>query len=360
MRLTHPLLLLVGVGAGLLTGCQSATSTSAQADTLALNRPATSGSAGVVCQPARRLPFALTTAATGLLRAPAQSKLSFRTGGTISQITARNGSTVAAGQILARLDDRDQQMALRVAHDQFREAQAQLRGLIAEYGGQELDTTSLKPNARAFILTKSGYYRVQTALALARQQLDYTVLRAPFAGTVANLSARPYSFITSYEPFCILLSRAGLVAEFSVLETELPAVRLGQPVRVLPLAATGRSYAGQVAEINPLVNGQGLVLIKARINRPDAGLFEGMNARVVIERRIPNQVVVPKSAVVERSGRKVVFTVEKGLAKWHYVTIAYENETDVAIGEGLRAGEQVIVSGSLNLAHDAPVTVQRP
>ena len=94
---------------------------------------------------------------------------------------------------------------------------------------------------------------------------------------------------------------------------------------------------------------------KARIARPDRNLFEGMNVRVVIERRLPNQIVIPKSAVVERSGRKVVFTVEDGLAKWHYVTVAHENDEEVAIGEGLRAGERVIVSGNLNLGHDAPV-----
>ncbi len=345
----------------LLPACQSTTSTTQQAaDSTALNRPATNQPFAVTCQPARLAPFALATTATGVLRAPAQSKLSFRIGGTIAQINARNGATVGAGQILARLDNRDQQMALRVAQDQVRDASAQLRGLVAEYGGQDIDTASLKPNARAFVLTKSGYYRAQTALALAQQNLDYTVLRAPYAGRVANLTAKPYNFITSYEPFCVLLSRAGLLVEFSVLESELSVVRLGQPVRVWPVAMPGGSYGGQVSEINPVVNGQGLVLVKARLTATDGQLFEGMNARVVIERRLANQVVVPKSAVVERSGRKVVFTVEDGLAKWHYVTVAYENEREVAIGEGLRAGERVIVLGSLNLAHDAPVVVQKP
>ena len=344
----------------LLTNCQSATSTTNQADSTALNRPAVDKNVDVVARPARVGTFALRSAATGLVRAPAQSRLSFRIGGTISQIAVRNGSPVAAGQVLARLDDRDQRMALRLAQDQAAEAQVQLRALIAEYGGQEVDTAGLKPNARAFVLTKSGYYKAQTALAQARQQLDYTVLRSPYAGMVANLTAKSFNFITSFEPFCTLLSRAGLLVEFSVLESELAAVRVGQPVRVLPVSMPGRSYAGQVSEINPFVNGQGLVLVKARIARPDARMFEGMNARVVIERRLPNQVVIPKSAVVERSGRKVVFTAEDGLAKWHYVTIAHENDAEVAIGEGLRAGEQVIVSGNLNLAHDAPVSVAKP
>ena len=362
---TAQLVIALWVCSWLFANCQSATSSAEQSDSTALNKPVVVNNAAVICQPVRMATFALSSAATGLIRTPAQSKLSFRIGGTINSIPVRNGAIVSAGQVLARLDDQDQRLALRVAQDQVAESRVQLRALIAEYGGTELDTNTLKPNARAFILTKSGYYKAQTTLALARQQLDYTTLKAPYAGVVANLTAKPYNFITSYEPFCTLLSRAGLLVEFSVLESELATVRVGLPVRISPVAMPQRSYAGVVSEINPFVNAQGLVLVKARISQPDSRLFEGMNARIVLERRIPNQLVVPKSAVVERSGRKVVFTVENSVAnpdraKWNYVTIAYENDTEVAISEGLKPGDQVIVSGNLNLGHDAPVRVQNP
>ncbi|GAB2565839.1 efflux RND transporter periplasmic adaptor subunit [Spirosoma areae] len=356
--------------AGLLTNCQPTASTAGQADSTGLNKPVAANNPIVVCQSVHVGTFALISAATGLIRTPAQSKLSFRIGGTIHQVLVHNGSTVSVGQLMARLDDRDQRLALRQAQDQLAESRVQLRALLAEYGGTELDTTSIKPNARAFVLTKSGYYKAQTAIAQARQQLEYSTLRAPYAGMVANLTAKPYNFITSYEPFCTLLSRVGLVVEFSVLESELVAVQVGMPVQIMPVALPGRSYTGQVSEINPFVNAQGLVLAKARITQPDSRLFEGMNARISIERRLANQLIVPKSAVVERSGRKVVFTVEAGKAnpavprrdraKWNYVTIAHENDTEVAISEGLKPGDRVIVSGNLNLGHDAPVTVQRP
>ncbi|ADB40419.1 efflux RND transporter periplasmic adaptor subunit [Spirosoma linguale] len=345
---------------GLLSNCKPATSSASQADSTALNKPIAETNPTVICQPVRVGTFALSSAATGLVRAPTQSRLSFRIGGTINQVLVHNGSMVTAGQLLARLDDRDQRLTLRTAQDQLAESMVQLRALVAEYGGIELDTASLKANAQAFVLTKSGYYKAQTALMLARQQMAYTELRAPYAGVVANLTAKSYNFITSYEPFCSLLSRAGLLVEFSVLESELATVQAGQPVRIAPIAMPERSYAGQVQEINPFVNAQGLVLVKARINQPDQRLFEGMNARIVIERRIPNQLIVPKTAVVERSDRKVVFTVDEGKSKWNYVTIAHENDTEFAISEGLKSGDRVIVSGNLNLAHDAPVRVQTP
>lgn len=344
---------------GAAIGCQTTASTDTEqlSDSLKIDTPV------IQAQLVQTSPFLILTTATGILRAPAQSKLNFRTGGTLTQILVQTGSTVKAGQLLAQLDDRDLRMAMRLAEDGLLDARTQRNALLAEYGHDNGDTSRVKPNALAFINYKSGYLRAQTAMAKARLDLSYTQLRAPFPGVVANLTAKPYNFITAFEPFCTLLSRAGMQVEFSVLESELPAVQMGSPVRVEVVALPGRAFRGQVTEINPLVNGQGLVLVRARLSGADARLFEGMNARVSVERSLGRQLVVPKSAVVERSGRKVVFTVEQDAdgisrAKWHYVTILHENDREVAIGEGLKAGERVIVSGPLNLAHDAVVKEQ--
>lgn len=355
--------LLLGVMANCLIGCNTSASKADEADSTALSKPVNNLLPTVSAQAVGQRTFQIQTTSTGILHTPAQSKLNFRTGGTLARIFVQTGSQVKAGQLLAQLDERDLQMALRQAEDGLTDARTQRNALLAEYGHDNGDTTRVKPNALAFINFKSGYLRAQTALAKARLDLSYTQLRAPFAGIVANLTAQPHNFITAYEPFCTLLSRAGMLVEFSVLESELPAVQVGSVVRVEVVALPGRQVGGRVVAINPLVNGQGLVLVRAQLAGANDRLFEGMNARVRVERSLGRQLVVPKSAVVERSGRKVVFTVEKDAdgisrAKWHYVTILHENDTEVAIGEGLRAGERVIVSGSLNLAHDAVVREQ--
>jgi RND family efflux transporter MFP subunit len=148
-----------------------------------------------------------------------------------------------------------------------------------------------------------------------------------------------------------------MVVEVSILESELSVVTLGQVAKVKSLAYADRNYIGKVSEINPMVNEQGLVLIKVRIQNPDQYLLEGMNAQVIIEKKLQNQIIVPKEAVVERSGKKVVFVYENGFAKWNYVTIAHENSQEVAISEGIKAGQKVIVEGNLNLGHDAKVLI---
>ena len=82
-----------------------------------------------------------------------------------------------------------------------------------------------------------------------------------------------------------------------------------------------------------------------------------MNVRVSIYRSLGKQLVVPKTAVVLRSGKKVVFTLSSGKAVWNYVQTGLENATHCTILEGLKEGDTVIVSGNINLAHEAPVTV---
>jgi len=82
-----------------------------------------------------------------------------------------------------------------------------------------------------------------------------------------------------------------------------------------------------------------------------------MNIKVVIEDMKPDQLFVPKSAIVLHSGKKVVFTCEGGLAKWNYVETGVENSGSYIITKGLNPGDTVITQGGLNLAHEAKVVI---
>lgn len=279
--------------------------------------------------------------------------------GEIAQINISNTSAVRQGQVLAVIDNRQAQMAILQAQDQLKKANFALNKLLIEYGGKDLDTLSIRPRFLESIKIQSGYYEAQTALRNAQLQYDNSFLKAPFAGVVSNLKTKQHNQASLSEPFCTLLSKSLIAAETFVLESELGIVQIGQAAQILPLAFPEKKYVGKVYEINPQVNQQGLVAIKIKIQNPDNQLIDGMNARIIIEKMLLNLLVVPKSAVVERSGRKVVFTYENGLAKWNYVSITHENETSVVISEGLKAGAFVIIEGNLNLGHDAKVEIKK-
>lgn len=308
---------------------------------------------------ARQGVFILQLLANGKASAQAQSQLQFRVSGMVEQVLVSNGSAVKAGQLLASLYHQNEQIAIENAQQQIAEAEVEINDLLIQLRGKENDSSSVPPKVWAYIKLRSGYNKAQLALRQAQIQLENTYLRAPYAGTIANLHTQAYNPTPASEPFCTLLSRATMQVQFPILETELAEVQVGQRIRVSPVALPQKTYSGTVSEINPVVSEQGLVQVKARIQQADNQLFEGTNVQVVVEKMLPNQLIIPKTAVVERSGRKVVFTEEGGFAKWHYVSILHENATDVTIIEGLSVGERVIVEGNLNLGHDAQVKVKK-
>jgi RND family efflux transporter MFP subunit len=303
--------------------------------------------------------FKIKLISNGLLKSPQQSQLFFKSQVEITKIYANNTHYVKQGMVLATLDNRSSLLAIQQAQDQLKKAHFTLNKLLIDYGGKDLDTNSVKPRFLESIKVQSGYYEAQTALKNAKMQYDNTFLIAPFAGIIANLKTKAHNQASLIEPFCTILNPKNLEVEAFILESELKVITLGQKASVLPLANINKTYAGIVSEINPQVEKSGLISIKIKILNPDPNLLDGMNARVEIEKTITNQLVVPKSAIVDRSGRKVVFTFENGLAKWHYVTVVYENDTEAAISEGLKLGEQVIITGNLNLGHDAKVILKK-
>ncbi len=87
------------------------------------------------------------------------------------------------------------------------------------------------------------------------------------------------------------------------------------------------------------------------------GLISGMNVKVNIKQSLGDMLVVPKTAVVTRGGRQVVFTLKDSIAFWNYVKTGFENIDEYSISQGLNEGDTVIVDGNINLSHESVVKV---
>ena len=123
------------------------------------------------------------------------------------------------------------------------------------------------------------------------------MLTAPFDGIIANLFAKQYNTASTSDVFCTIIDPVSLEAAFTVLENELPLIKNGDRVEVTPFALSDLKAEGRISEINPLVDENGMVQVKAAVT--DRGkLFEGMNVRVSIHRSLGKQLVVPKESVV--------------------------------------------------------------
>ncbi|MEX0884026.1 MAG: efflux RND transporter periplasmic adaptor subunit, partial [Cyclobacteriaceae bacterium] len=190
----------------------------------------------------------------------------------------------------------------------------------------------------------------------AERNLEKTEIKAPIRGAVADLKTKRGSLVSSGDEVCEILSTHQLEMKVKVLESDIGFVEIGHKAEIYPVSGTGEGLNGTVTSINPKVDENGLVQVTLSL-QGKGGLLPGMNARAVIRAPQNNSLVVPKEAVVYRSGRPVVFTIENNEAIWNYVEVGKDNGREMEILDGIATDTEVIIDNNVQLAHQAPVQV---
>lgn len=312
----------------------------------------------VTVMPLERRDFEHELVSNGKVKAGSQANLNFETAGVLAKVWVKNGDRVRVGQKLAELDKFRLSNRTAQALDALERARLELQDVLIGQGYAADDTTRVPADVMRLARVKSGYDQNLMQYELARYEEEHATLTAPFDGQVANLFQKPCNAVTTSETFCTLVGTQGMEADFTVLESELPLLKVGDRVQVTPYADSQSHYEGRVTEINPLVDDKGMVRVRAAVDGRGR-LFSGMNVRVHVRRSLSGQLVLPKSAVVLRSGKQVVFTLSGGRAYWNYVTTALENSDTYSLADGLQEGDTVIVTGNVNLAHESEVRVKK-
>lgn len=309
----------------------------------------------------KRCSFMRQLTANGKLVAAGKSSLSFNTSGTVSELYVSNGQSVRAGDVLAELEQREKKLALEAAGISLEKAEIDFYDVLAGQGYQARDTASVPKDILDMAKMRSGYRSALNSYQRAAMDFERTVLKAPFAGKVADVKFRKYDNVSS-GAFCMLIDDSMLDVDFSVLESEYSFVKEGLAVSVAPFTGAGVALEGHVTEINPTVDKHGLVAVRARV-RNDGSLIDGMNVRVTVGRNVPDVLVVPKSAVVIRDNLEVLFRYKDGKAMWTYVHVLMSNSVSHVVtantdrGAELNEGDMVIVSGNLNLGDGSSVEI---
>lgn len=301
---------------------------------------------------------------TGKLRPSKSADIRFGTDGIIGKIHVHNGDMVKKGDTIATLDNSVARLELESASNSLEKAELDLMDMAVgfNYGS---DTSALPKELLSVAKIRSGYKDALFRYKKAVIALENTVATAPFDGIIANLSAHVNE--KSPEILCRIADPASMEVEFPLLESETDFMRKGTEAIIVPFSSKERKYRGSVTEINPLVDENGQVSLKAAINRPDKNLMQGMSVKVYLKRDIPDCYTVPKSSVVIRDGYHVIFLYDTSTstASWLYVDILHSNSSEHAISGNTEKGTSlpekgwIITSGNLNLADGAEVTVRK-
>lgn len=308
--------------------------------------------------------FRKQTISNGKLAAVRKSALRFKSSGTIMEVRFSNGQTVREGELIASLDPEEASITLSQAENALKKAEIDMNDVLIGFGYGNTDTTAIPETTMAIARTRSGYADAEQNYRKALYSYEGTKIVAPFTGKVADIKGRIYESAPS-DNFCSVIDDSSFDVTFPLLESEIASVRTGMPVKISPFNAPDKTYTGHITSINPTVDEKGQIQITASVNN-SGGMMDGMNVRVLVEEVIPRQQVVPKSAVVMRDNRDVLFVYESAdsTARWVYVDIVMSNSDShvVKVSEDREArlalGDKVITSGNLNLAHQSKVVVR--
>ena len=311
-----------------------------------------------------RTDFAHQLLANGKLKAVRRASLAFGTHGVVSSLNVSNGVRVNAGCVMAQLDRPDLELSLEAYRIALEKAELELYDVLAGQGYVAKDTANVPANILDIAKMRSGYTSARNNLERARLDYEGTILKAPYSGKVADLKLKEYDR-TASDAFCTVIDDSSFDVDFSVMESEYDFLEKGLQVRVIPFADPSKSVIGKVSEINPTVDKNGQIAVRATV-RNDGSLIDGMNVKVTVERMMSGQLVVPRTAVVVRDNLDVLFTyTNDGVAHWTYVNIVKSNgESHVVTantdrGAELNEGDKVIIKGNLNLADGSKVQLKK-
>jgi HlyD family secretion protein len=348
---------------------------------------------------ARKGDFPLQAEATGHLAAWRRAEVSAETGGAVTARLVQEGAHVQKGELLFRLDDRDEKIELEEAQTAVLEARAghasRLRSTREVLG--EPDTSGiaearkkLKEAKRAYekgylskeelqaarerlrnqqVLSGQRRAEVQAAtsgLAQAKQRveraklaLQRTRVRAPFGGRVADVKAETGQRASPGQAMLTLLDTRPMKVEVDVLEEVFTRVEEGAPAVVTVPALGGQTFRGEVRMINPTLNlRQGTGRVTVAVPHSGGELTPGLFAEVELEtKRLEGKLALPTDAILKRQGRRLVFVAENGHGKWRYVETGAQSLGRVVVASGVSVGDTVLVGGHQALAHDAPINV---
>jgi membrane fusion protein (multidrug efflux system) len=315
---------------------------------------------------ARRGTLVLSVSAAGQAAAWRQAVVTAQVNGRVAAVPARENGAVGESSPLVVLDPVEYQLAVDEAEARLRTAQAQFEELTLL--NEEIADPATRAERERFARARSGLDEAGVGLRRAQLDLARTRLGAPFAGRAASIEVVPGEWVRTGDELMTVLDLDPIRVEVQVLESEVGLLGAGGRASVSFAAFPDEAFAGRVETINPMVEpGTRTARVTVLVPNPQGRILPGMYARVSLDaRRYADRILVPRSAVLERDRRSMLFVYQGddrgGLAKWRYVTTGLANDSLVEIvpGDGtelVEPGETVLTDGHYTLIHDARVRV---
>lgn len=329
---------------------------------------------------------------TTRLKATVSSKIT----GKVAEILVEEGMKVEKDQILGRLDSSNVESGLALAEAQLAAARLNLAETEpqAKFAAAELQRLTALDAPRSVSLTELGKAEAEAGMLRAKlerqraevlvaerqvdqwqQQVDDTIIRAPFAGVVTSKDSQPGEMISPMSAggftrtgICTMVDMASLEIEVDVGESFINRVKVGQAVVATLDAYPEWKIPCHVLAIIPTADRQkATVKVRVGFEKLDPRILPEMGVKVAFqgeESAAPevaaNAVAVPKEAVQSRDGRDIAWVVKDGRVERRAVTVVQSNASETTLSAGLSPGETIVLNPPSNLTDGCAVTVVSP
>jgi membrane fusion protein, multidrug efflux system len=267
-----------------------------------------------------------------------------------AQIEARLGLTSGAFDVNAVPEVQNAKASYELAQNEFGRIKSLLDQRVVSQSEYEQRRTQMEAARQQYEAAKNGaaqqFQSLQAARArvsLARKAFADTVVRAPFAGVVAQRLVSVGDYVTKGMKVAIVVRVNPLRAQLTIPEQSVSAVAVGQPVSFEVDAYPDRQFEGKVKYVAPSLQAdQRALTVEALVPNPAGELKPGLFATARIEQpvRTPG-VLVPAAAVHTASGTSRVFVVNGDHVEERIVSTGQPVGDLVEITKGLKAGERV-------------------
>lgn len=303
---------------------------------------------GIVVRP---IDFSNDLEVTGTLEANESVMLRSEVSGLVTSINFTEGSNVAKGSLLVKINDRDIQAQLQEAltkqrlsaTNENRSKQLLEKGAISqeEYDSSLADLQSL-----------------QSQTQLIRAQLAKTSIYAPFSGKIGLRSISIGEYLTPATAIASLSSVNPLKVSFSVPEKYIGQIKTGTEIS-FTTDGYSKTFTGRVFAMEPGVNTQTRTLqIKATVPNPAGELLPGSFAKIKLTLKITKDaILVPNEAIIPVLNGKTVFISRNGKAMQIPVEAGTRTAENILITSGLKLGDTVLTTGAMSIKPEAPVKV---
>ncbi|KQY13009.1 hemolysin secretion protein D [Rhizobium sp. Root73] len=308
-----------------------------------------------------------TLSYSGTVRARTEMNLGFRVNGKITERLVDIGQRVKSGDLLARIDPSDYELALTSAKASLDATERQVETAeLARVRAEQLFAKNVSPKSQLEQTTLSYNQAVATrdsarsALDQAKNQVSYTNLKSDQNGIVTTVSADIGQVVGSGTPVVSVAVDGEKEVLVAIPETDIAQFKPGKTVTVGFWSDASLMLQGKVREVAGSAEPQSRTFA-VRISLPnDQNVLLGMTAGIIAAASNVQQfVTIPLSALARKGGEPIVWTVDRTAETVHSrpVEVADFTGDGVRIAEGLKPGDVVVAAGTQFMTEGLKVKV---